>query len=421
MKLNSDLEEQIARNLDNPEKLESLYRENGRVFKTVIEKIYNQFPENILLKAWYYRLFFHLSHPAQKHTINVWRLLVILLGVGLLAQVPVITGLQADVFFAKNISLLVFPFISICFFRNKQSTGRWMPYLLMVIFFMGAALMNVMPFNPKSSSFLLSCLHLPVMLWVLTSVAYSGNTWPRREDLIDYMRFTGDWIVMTAVLMIAGGLFSGLTLALFNMVEMSIESAFTSHFLFWGIAAVPIVAVWLIGIYPDLVSKVSPIIAYVFGVLMAVMLFFFSIALFLNIGALYSNREFLLVFDVLLLAVMAILVFSISDRGSLMMSRFRVVLLVVLACLAWVINLVALSAIIYRIGEWGLTPNRTAVLGANVLLMINLLFMIPKLWKARENEFYLGSAAQMAATFLPVYGAWAFIVSFVFPWLFSFS
>lgn len=103
------------------------------------------------------------------------------------------------------------------------------------------------------------------------------------------------------------------------------------------------------------------------------------------------------------------------------MSRFRVVLLVVLACLAWVINLVALSAIIYRIGEWGLTPNRTAVLGANVLLMINLLFMIPKLWKARENEFYLGSAAQMAATFLPVYGAWAFIVSFVFPWLFSFS
>lgn len=155
-----------------------------------------------------------------------------------------------------------------------------MPYLLMVIFFMGAALMNVMPFNPKSSSFLLSCLHLPVMLWVLTSVAYSGNTWPRREDLIDYMRFTGDWIVMTAVLMIAGGLFSGLTLALFNMVEMSIESAFTSHFLFWGIAAVPIVAVWLIGIYPDLVSKVSPIIAYVFGVLMAVMLFFFQLHYF---------------------------------------------------------------------------------------------------------------------------------------------
>lgn len=109
MKLNSDLEEQIARNLDNPEKLESLYRENGRVFKTVIEKIYNQFPENILLKAWYYRLFFHLSHPAQKHTINVWRLLVILLGVGLLAQVPVITGLQADVFLQKTSVCWCFP------------------------------------------------------------------------------------------------------------------------------------------------------------------------------------------------------------------------------------------------------------------------------------------------------------------------
>jgi len=44
------------------------------------------------------------------------------------------------------------------------------------------------------------------------------------------------------------------------------------------------------------------------------------------------------------------------------------------------IDLVALSAILYGVGEYGFTPNRTAVLGSNLLIFFNLILIMRDLY-----------------------------------------
>ena len=47
-------------------------------------------------------------------------------------------------------------------------------------------------------------------------------------------------------------------------------------------------------------------------------------------------------------------------------------ILFILSIITVIIDLIALSAIFYRLGTFGITPNRLAVLGSNILILGNL-------------------------------------------------
>jgi len=80
-----------------------------------------------------------------------------------------------------------------------------------------------------------------------------------------------------------------------------------------------------------------------------------------------------------------------------------------------IIDLIALSAIFYRLGEYGLTPSRLAVLVSNILVLVNLVLIMIDLFRInfKKNEFKLVEIT--AAKFLPVYLVWIIIMNFVFP------
>ncbi|MCY1527073.1 hypothetical protein D9M68_621270 [compost metagenome] len=86
-----------------------------------------------------------------------------------------------------------------------------------------------------------------------------------------------------------------------------------------------------------------------------------------------------------------------------------------------IVNGIALSAIIFRIAEWGITPNRAAILGSNVLVLINLLWVSWKFFKVVKHQEETGSIGKAIVTYLPVYMLWAFIVTFLFPIIFNFK
>ena len=95
-------------------------------------------------------------------------------------------------------------------------------------------------------------------------------------------------------------------------------------------------------------------------------------------------------------------------------------ILFLLSVLTVIVNGIALSAILFRISEWGITPNRIAVLGGNILMLIHLIFVVVKLLKALRSNSDKSEVAAAIALFIPVYAVWAFIVSFLFPVLFGF-
>src|SRR5690606_31483481 len=94
--------------------------------------------------------------------------------------------------------------------------------------------------------------------------------------------------------------------------------------------------------------------------------------------------------------------------------------LLLLSAVTIVVNGGALSAILFRISEWGITPNRAAVLGGNFLILINLLLVAIQLFKVVTTKACIAEVGRVIAYYLPVYIVWTIVVTFLFHFLFGF-
>jgi uncharacterized membrane protein YozB (DUF420 family) len=134
----------------------------------------------------------------------------------------------------------------------------------------------------------------------------------------------------------------------------------------------------------------------------------------------YNDREFLLIFNTLLIGVMAIIFFSIAEAAKTELRKTEIWIITLLAMVTIIVNGIALSAILFRISEWGITPNRAAVLGTNILILINLFLVTKQLFGVLSKKEAIGSVGKVIAFYLPVYVVWTVIVTFLFPLVFGF-
>ncbi|MCE2833140.1 MAG: hypothetical protein LW694_02060 [Chitinophagaceae bacterium] len=85
-----------------------------------------------------------------------------------------------------------------------------------------------------------------------------------------------------------------------------------------------------------------------------------------------------------------------------------------------IVNGIALSAISFRLVEYGLTPNRLAVLAGNLLIMTHLLIVTRRLFLVVNRKQSVEDVERAIAVFLPVYALWTLVVVFGFPLFFGF-
>jgi hypothetical protein len=80
-----------------------------------------------------------------------------------------------------------------------------------------------------------------------------------------------------------------------------------------------------------------------------------------------------------------------------------------------------LGSMIARIGDVGFTPNRTAALGLNLVLLVNLAgaAWLAARFIAGRNRFH--RLERWQTTYLPVFALWAATVVIVLPPLFAFD
>ncbi|MEZ4900824.1 MAG: hypothetical protein R2822_03255 [Spirosomataceae bacterium] len=221
--------------------------------------------------------------------------------------------------------------------------------------------------------------------------------------------------------MIAGFILTGLTIALFSLIKLDIGEFYGQNIAVFGLAAAPIVGTYLTQTNPQLVGKVSPVIARIFSPLVLVTLVIYLIAIVISGKDPYNDREFLLVFNGLLVGVMALILFSVSETSRAQKSQIGIFILLLLSVVTIIVNGIALSAIVFRISEWGVTPNRMAVLGGNVLIFIHLLIVVYSLFKVISKSREIETVEKSITDFLPIYSVWTLIVTFVFPLIFNFK
>jgi hypothetical protein len=228
-------------------------------------------------------------------------------------------------------------------------------------------------------------------------------------------------VVMTTIIIIAGGLLTAITFGLFELIDIRIEEFYFHYIGIWGLAASPIVGTYLVQANPQLVNKVSPVIAQVFTPLVLVTLVVYLVALIFTGKDPYNDRAFLLIFNALLIGVMALILFSIAETSKHSNSKMGTLLLLGLSIVTVIVNGIALSAILFRIFEWGITPNRLAVLGGNILILTNLLIVTYRLFKTMKDDNEIKKVENSIASFLPIYCLWTIFVTFIVPVLFNFK
>ncbi len=262
---------------------------------------------------------------------------------------------------------------------------------------------------------------MPLFLWMLTGYAFAGTSLRDKQRRIQFLRYNGDLLIMINVILLAGGTFGGITLGLFSLINIDISEIFLEYIMVFGITATPLAGTYLLLNNPSIVNKVSPIIARIFTPIVFVMLLIYLVAVIYTGKDPYNDREFLLLFNALLIGVLAIIFFSLSDTEKKERGRFSLFILIGLSLVTLIVDAIALSAIVFRITEMGITPNRIAVLGSNLLILINLSVLTWRLWRHVKNRSATHETEEAIAAFLPVYGLWFAVVSFLFPLIFNFK
>ena len=319
----------------------------------------------------------------------------------------------------RNIGLFVLPFLAGYFARRRQLDPRgWA--LTALPFALAALVVNLYPWDADSDTEVLVAIHLPVFLWFVVAYPYMGGTLRSHERRMDFVRFTGEWFIYYVLIALGGGVLMGLTGAILEPTGVDVDRI-AEWVLPSGAAGAVIVAAWLVESKQRVVENMAPVLTMLFTPLFALMLAGAAVVYAATgLGGAF-DRDLVSVLDALLVVVLALVLYGMSARDPSTSPEWMDGIQLVAVVSALVLDLIVLGAMIARIGELGFTPNRTAALGLNLVLLVNLAGAAWLSARFLMRRSRLHRLERWQTTYLPVFALWAAAVVVLLPPLFAFD
>jgi len=425
------MKQKILENLQNPSMLEKLYREDRSLFTNEFSDLYHEIKDIPLAEFWQIRLQeeeIPAGHTEKNSDIpgisgsgkfNLVFTIIAALVCGTIFKIPQIFGLNAQNFVTDNIAFTVLPSLAL-FYLLKFEAERKKYIIIFSGVLAGVLYMNLLPWQAASQTRILAAVHFSFIMWVVLGAAYMNFDITSRNARMFFLKRNGDTFVLTGVVICAGMLLTMLTVAMFKVIKVRIDDILGDYVVVYGLVAAPLAANYMIESSPKIISKVAPFISKLFTPLMFMAMTGFLIALVFFAKDPFNNREELIVFNVLLGAIISVIVFTFSGNSENHRSVYNKILLL-LSIEAMIINSIALSAIVYRLFAFGVSPNRIAVLGANLLLFSNLVLITIKLIQFVRNKASAENVENSMTVMLPYYAVWAVVVAMLMPVIFWFK
>jgi len=382
---------------------------------------------------------------AREHSERLWKRLVVAeaeeegadrkreavvaLGLAVAAalaiKVPELFGVRldgsaaAEFFYARNISLLVLPFLA-GFFAWKRGLDSAGLLKLAAPFLAGAVAMNLMPFEPGGSTMLLAALHLPMALWFAVGIGYAGGAWRSHDQRMNFVRFSGEWFIYYVLIALGGGVLMMFTMFIFSAIGLDAEWLLNNWILPCGVMGAVVIAGWLVEAKQSVIENMAPVLTMLFTPLFTLLLLVFLVTMVWTRSGIAMDREVLIGFDLLLVLVVGLLLYSISARDPQAEPGLFDALQLMLVVCALLVDAIALWAIIARISEFGFSPNKVAALGENLILVVNLGWSAVLYTRFLRRRTGFAPIERWQTAYLPVYAVWAWIVVLIFPVAFGF-
>jgi hypothetical protein len=322
-------------------------------------------------------------------------------------------------FYLRNFSLFVLPLLA-GYFAWKRSLHRAGWLWLAAPFVAAGLIVNLLPFGPNSHTAILTMIHLPIALWLAVCYAYTGGRWRSHVERMNYVRFSGEWFIYYTLIALGGGVLMGFTAFVFEAIDLNAEPLISEWILPCGVVGAVIISAGLVESKQSVIENMAPVLTRLFTPLFTGLLLVFVATMIWTGNAIDVGRDVLIGFDLLLVLVLGLLLYSISARDHQAQPGLFDWLRLALVLCALLVDALALWAIAARISEFGFSPNKTAALGENIILLVNLG------WSAVLYARFLTKRAPFAplerwqTAYVPVYAVWAWIVAALFPIIFNY-
>ena len=432
------METNIVEAMDSPKELEILYQENSDDFLQAFPSVLAGHPESIILQVWQERLNYEIENrkrqvaPAWSFK-NVLLLMLLTAIAGTIFKLPdFFDSIDYSWFYSRNLALIFIVPLITYFVQRAKSTK----FVILIFLITASTLLylNLLPSrgdNPYQFSKMYGAfddaltnaeLHIPLFLWLLTGIAFAGRDWKKTSARMGFLRYNGEVIIYTTILIIGGAILTSITLALLNFIEKSYELSdwYEKYVIIYGAVSTPIIATFLLDKIIDKRQNIAPTIAKIFAPLFLITIFAYLIIMVVYQKNPFGDREYLVALNILLIVVLGLLIFTIAERNTISPPSTNDYLNIGLVSITIILDAIALSASLFRSTSdiYGLTPNRIAVLGLNILVFVHLAGILINyvrfVWKGKSFE----KLEIWIASYLPYYAIWAILVSVILPIIF---
>ena len=336
-------------------------------------------------------------------------------------SIPTTWSALLSSWYDANFPFFVSPFLVIFFcIRNRLS---WVQSGIVLGLVIGSAIYSnsILAVGPKSDTHVLAVIHMPLFLWFVLGATFIRFRFRELDSRLAFLRYTGEMLILSIVILLSGMLLTGLILGIVNTLELprGAENSFRDWYFKWvvvyGIVGAPIVATHALSVNPTALRKVCPLLAGIFSPLLLVtvltcLVFMFYSGQYVSIG-----RNTLLFYNLLLISLMAIVIFSFIEVNNTL-QRWTIISTGLLVWSTLVLDVIVLWGIGLRtLDEWGLTPNRIVVLGSNLLIFVHLVWILIGIVQIIRLHEPIRTLHSKLVGYFPIYGAWSAFVVFLLP------
>jgi hypothetical protein len=398
MKFTSDIQGAVT----DPERMENLYQLSRQAneeaeFRADLQEVFEKSTDNVLISAWHSR-FEHLPLSKPKRTTN-WGLAVIF---------GIITGLILWVLsnpqwvFLDKIPYLVLIwspittlpaliFLAVVSKRNYQ-------YAIVAGLGLIIASVYIFLISPGQAQLashdylILMMIQLPLLCWIALGVgAMAFRSTPNNR--FAFLIKSIEVMITAGVYLIFGLAFGGITFGMFAALNITLPDIIMRLIALGGFGLIPIMAVATMydpHVSPEAQDFSLGLSKFVFTIvrlllpltLLVLVIYIFVIPF--NFMAPFQNRNLLIIYNVMQFAIIGLLIGATPIKVDELSQKIQTWLrrgIIAVAILALLISLYALSAVIYRTALDGITLNRTAIIGWNIINIFILIALIVTPWR----------------------------------------
>ncbi|MBC7260445.1 MAG: hypothetical protein H5T63_00400 [Chloroflexi bacterium] len=391
----------------DPQSLENLYRKAQRQneaeeFTADMLVCYQESPDNILYRAWYYRLQAEpIAMPRAGEGIH-WKLAIPLsIAAGLLLwllsdprlvfpnQVPIL-----DIAWAPIEACAVVIFLAVAGRKSFQTI--WPILLGLLGFSLYAGIFTWLPTHEQYPT--LARLHLPLLAWIGVGFYILGLR-SHYTDRFAFLVKSIEVFITIGIFAAAGGIFASITFGLFEVLGIRLSDAVVRLLAVGGGGVIPVLAVAIV-YHPQLrpveqgfeqgLSKLISTLMHLLLPLTVLVLVVYLLVIPFNFLAPFRSRDILIVYNAMLFAIMALLIGATPVHENNLPQAYERALrtgILLLAILAVLVSVYALSATVYRTVQDTVTPNRLTVIGWNTINIGILVLLIYQQLKRGQEQW----------------------------------